>query len=247
MDSSQTNNQLQDNRSLVIAIDGPAGVGKTTIGQMLAAWLGLNYLDTGAMYRAVTWQALRHSVALTPPDEAALAELGRALDFVSCDATAEEAADGRQYTVRVAGQDVSQQLRSPEVEKWVSVVAAVARLRTELVERQREMARHSAGIIMIGRDIGSVVLPDADLKIYLDASPEVRANRRSRQEAAKTTEEARRALEKRDRIDSQRATAPMVIPSGALVISTDHLSPQQVVERIEVALAPLLSEASQGS
>ncbi len=230
---------------LIITIDGPAGVGKTTIGQMLAARLGLNYLDTGAMYRAVTWQALQSAVNLAPPNEAALVELGRNLNFVSRDATPEEATDERQYTVMLDGQDVSQQLRSPEVEKWVSVVAAVGPLRQEMVERQREIARQNAGIIMIGRDIGSVVLPDADLKIYLDASPEVRAVRRSRQKTSKTVaenaaEEARRNLEKRDQIDSQRTVSPMVIPEGALVIRTDHLNPQEVMAQIEAALTDWL-------
>lgn len=225
-------------RPMTITIDGPAGVGKTTIGQMLSAKLGLPYLDTGAMYRAVTWQAIRQGISLAPPDVPALTELGRQLNFMSRDATPEEATDGRQYTVLLDGQDVSQELRSPEVEKWVSVVAAVPQLRVEMVERQRELARQSGGIIMIGRDIGSVVLPDADLKIYLDASPEVRASRRSRQKAAPTTEEARHELEKRDRIDSQRAASPLVIPPGAVVIKTDHLTPPQVVEHIEAAMVP---------
>ena len=229
--------QAANHRRLLIAIDGTAGVGKTTIGQMLAARLGLPYLDTGAMYRAVTWQALEAQLDLINSDTYRLATLARNLAFVSRDATAEEAADGRQYTVLLDGQDVSQKLRSAQVEKWVSVVAAVPQVRSELVERQREIARHAGpGIVMMGRDIGSVVLPDATLKVYLDASAEVRANRRSRQEAANNLAEARRTLEKRDQIDSQRATAPLMVVPGALVISTDHLDQQQVVARIEQAL-----------
>ena len=222
-------------KRVVVAIDGTAGVGKTTIGQMLATHLEVPYLDTGAMYRAVTWQALQRNIAMTDVSE--LARLARQLNFISRDATSDEAQDERQYTVLLDGQDVSQVLRSTEVEQWVSVVAAVSQVRVELVERQREIAAHSqGGIVMIGRDIGSVVLPQADLKIYLDASPEVRASRRSQQDHEQTTEEARRALEKRDKIDSQRTTDPLVVAEGAMVISTDHLDQYQVVELIETTL-----------
>ncbi len=224
-------------KRLLIAIDGTAGVGKTTIGQMLATRFNLPYLDTGAMYRAVTWQALETGLNLELLDPVALSGLARRLSFVSRDASPSEAADGRQYTVLLEDQDVSQQLRTSQVEKYVSVVAAVPSVRVELVERQREISRQSeVGIVMMGRDIGSVVLPEADLKIYLDASPEVRATRRSRQSSSNSQEEARRSLEKRDRIDSQRTTDPLVIPPGALIIHTDHLNPQQVVERIAAAL-----------
>ncbi len=221
---------------LLIAIDGTAGAGKTTIGQMLAAMLALPYLDTGAMYRAVTLLSLRRNVPIE--DALELAALARNLDFVSRDATSQEAGDGRQYTVLLSGKDVSQALRSPEVEEIVSPVAAIPQVRTELVARQREMAEQSGSMIMIGRDIGSVVLPQADLKVYLDASPAVRAQRRSQQETQLAgTEEARRNLEARDRIDSSRAAAPLVIPSGALVINTDYLTQQQVLDQILEALA----------
>ncbi|HEX2911633.1 MAG TPA: (d)CMP kinase [Chloroflexia bacterium] len=242
-DDNRDETEHDNKGSLLIAIDGTAGAGKTTIGQMLASGLGIAYLDTGAMYRAVTLQALENKVSLDPVNVSALASLARNLAFVSRDATADEATDGRQYTVLLGGQDVSQALRSPEVEKWVSVIAAVPQVRTELVERQREIARHSpGGIVMMGRDIGSVVLPDADLKVYLDASPEVRATRRSRQETAKTAEEALRNLKSRDKIDSQRASAPLVIAPGALVISTDNLNQQQVFERILEALKLVLEK-----
>jgi cytidylate kinase len=188
------------------------------------------------MYRAVTLLALRRNVA--PDDAAALAAIARNLDFTSRDATPAEAQDGRQYTVMVEGEDVSQLLRSGEVEELVSPIAAVPQVRVELVARQREMARQQGNIIMIGRDIGSVVLPDADLKVYLDASPAVRARRRSRQET-QTTEAARRGLEKRDLIDSSRAAAPLVVAPGALVIDTDDLSQQEVLEKIKAALTAL--------
>lgn len=225
---------------MLVAIDGTAGAGKTTIGQMLAARLGLPYLDTGAMYRAVTWQALQKGVGLAPVDEAGLVGLARHLNFISRDAAGVAEEDGRQYTVLLDGLDVSSSLRSAEVEKWVSVVAAVGPVRVELVERQREIALQSpAGIVMMGRDIGSVVLPQADLKIYLDASPDVRARRRSSQETDRTAEEARRNLDQRDQLDSQRTAAPLVIPDGALYLSTDNLNQAEVMEQIEAALAGL--------
>jgi len=228
-----------ENKPLLIAIDGTAGAGKTTIGQMLAARLDLPYLDTGAMYRAVTLLALRKKLAMD--DSAGLAALAHSLDFTSRDATEAEATDGRQYTVIVENEDVSQLLRSAEVEQWVSPVAAVPQVRVELVARQREIARQCGGIIMIGRDIGSVVLPQADLKMYLDASPAVRARRRSQQESTQeqTAEEARRTLEQRDRIDSSRRAAPLIVPEGALVINTDDLTQEQVMERIEAALSKI--------
>ncbi len=193
------------------------------------------------MYRAVTLLALQKGVSLAPPDETRLTELARTLDFVSRDATREEAADQRQYTVLVDEVDVSEGLRSPEVEQWVSVVAALPQVRAELVKRQREISRAApGGIIMMGRDIGSVVLPQADLKIYLDASPEVRAIRRSQQSTDKTQEEAHQNLVKRDQVDSQRAVAPLVVVAGALYIRTDHMTREQVMAQVEAALAPLM-------
>ena len=240
-ESGGSNVQDQKSDRLLIAIDGTAGAGKTTIGQMLSNKLNLPYLDTGAMYRAVTLLALQKGISLAPPEETRLTELARTLDFISRDATPEEAADQRQYTVLVDKVDVSEGLRSPEVEQWVSVVAALPQVRAELVKRQREISRAApGGIIMMGRDIGSVVLPQADLKIYLDASPEVRAIRRSQQSTDKTQEEARQNLVKRDQVDSQRAVAPLLVVEGALYIRTDHLTREQVMAQVEAALAPLM-------
>ena len=240
-ESGGSNVQDQKSDRLLIAIDGTAGAGKTTIGQMLSNKLNLPYLDTGAMYRAVTLLALQKGISLAPPEETRLTELARTLDFISRDATPEEAADQRQYTVLVDEVDVSEGLRSPEVEQWVSVVAALPQVRAELVKRQREISRAAlGGIIMMGRDIGSVVLPQADLKIYLDASPEVRAIRRSQQSTDKTQEEARQNLVKRDQVDSQRAVAPLLVVEGALYIRTDHLTREQVMAQVEAALAPLM-------
>lgn len=231
---------------LLIALDGTAASGKTTIGQMLAQKLGLRYLDTGAMYRAVTLLAVERGVQLSPPDETTLANLARNLDFVSRDATADEAADERQYTVLLEGRDVSNLLRTPEVEGWVSVVAAIAQVRVELVARQREIARQDGrGIVMMGRDIGSVVLPNADLKIFLDASPEVRAQRRAQQAreqhvSGHTAAETLHQLQIRDQIDSQRTVSPLVVPPDAVYISTDHLTRQEVLARAQAALDELL-------
>jgi cytidylate kinase len=226
-------------QGIKVAIDGTAGSGKTTIGQMLAAQLNCPYLDTGAMYRAVSLLALQQGV--TPAETARLVELATSLDFEQRDATPAEAADGRQYTVLVGGEDVSQALRSAEVEGVVSQVSAVPPVRVELVRKQREMAEQAGTIIMIGRDIGSVVLPDARLKIYLDASAEERARRRLEQ-AGKGAEavELARAAEKRDKMDSGRAVSPLVLAPGAVYINTDNLTPAEVLERVKAELAPLL-------
>lgn len=233
-----------DGRQLLIAIDGTAGAGKTTIGQMLAAQLGMPYLDTGAMYRAITLLVLRHRVALDDID--GLVNLAQNLHFNWRNATPGEAEDGRQYTVLLGEEDVSQLLRSAEVEKMVSPVSAVPQVRAEIVAQQQEIARKAGSIIMIGRDIGSVVLPDADLKVYLDASPAVRARRRNLQESQQegdlpqTNEEKRRELEARDRYDSSRAASPLVVAPGALIINTDDLSQEEVLEKIKTALPGVL-------
>jgi len=205
---------------------------------MLAAQLECPYLDTGAMYRAVSLLALRTNTVLEDKD--GLARLAKAMDFSTREATPAEAADGRQYTVMVDGEDVSQEVRSPEVEAIVSQVAAVPQVRSELVSKQREIAEQAGTIVMIGRDIGSVVLPDANLKIYLDASPEVRASRRVRQSGQLNAEQAKHGLEQRDRIDSQRTIAPLVIADDALYINTDNLSQDEVLAQVKAALAPLV-------
>ena len=224
-------------RRLQIAIDGTAGVGKTTIGQMLANMLACPYLDTGAMYRAVALLTLR--TGTNPSNIAELERLSQNLNFEARDVTPQEAVDGRQYTVLVDGEDVSQAIRDPQVESIVSQIAAISEVRVALVQKQREMAERAGTIIMIGRDIASVVLPNAELKISLDASPEVRAMRRNRQ-AGSGEEQARQNLEQRDKLDSQRAVSPLVVAPGAIVIDTDNLNPQQVLERIKAEIAKIL-------
>ena len=223
-----------------IAIDGTAGSGKTTIGQMLAIWLDCPYLDTGAMYRAVALLALRSNCSLNDPE--ALARLAGTMDFASRDATSQEAADGRQYTVLLKGEDISREIRTPGVESIVSTIAAVPQVRVELVSKQRQIANRHEVIILIGRDIGSVVLPSANLKMYLDASPEVRAKRRSLQAGSgiASSEQARQGLLQRDQMDIQRVEAPLVVADGALVINTDGLTPEEVLVQIKKALIPHL-------
>jgi cytidylate kinase len=224
-------------RRLQIAIDGTAGVGKTTIGQMLAKVLACPYLDTGAMYRAVSLLVLRTGTLSSNVPE--MERLAQNLNFEARDATSQEAADGRQYTVLVDGEDVSQAIRDPQVENIVSQVAAIPEVRVALVQKQREMAERAGTIIMIGRDIASVVLPDAELKIFLDASPEVRALRRNRQ-TGNGEEQARRNLEQRDKLDSQRVASPLVVTPGAIVIDTDNLNPEQVLEQLKAEIAKIL-------
>lgn len=155
-----------------ITIDGPVASGKSTIGYLLARHLGYLYLDTGAMYRAVTWVALARGVPVE--DEAAVTALAHALRIDVIPPTAD---DGRQYTVLADGADVTWEIRRPEVDGSVSAVSAYPGVREAMVAQQRRIAA-GGRVVMVGRDIGSVVLPDADLKLYLDASPQERARRR---------------------------------------------------------------------
>ncbi len=230
-----------EKKRLIIAIDGTAGAGKTTIGQMLAQYLDCPYLDTGAMYRAVALLAVRGGLSIAD-NQPSLTAIAHQLDFVARPATPGEAADGRQYTVLVAGQDVSQALRDSQVEANVSQVAAIPTVRTELVNKQRALAAQADCFVMIGRDIGSVVLPQAGLKIYLDASLETRAQRRSQQNIGSNaqTQVAQQFITQRDRIDSGRSVSPLVVPEGALYINTDELTKEQVFERIKTAIIDLL-------
>ncbi len=196
--------------SVVIAIDGPAGSGKSTLSRALAERLGIDRLDTGAMYRSVAWAVLRDGV--DPVDQEAVAALARNLDIM---------VGG---TVVADGIDITEAIRGPEVSATVSAVAANPDVRAVMVTRQRSWVDARGGGVVEGRDIGSVVLPDADLKLYLTASPEVRAARRS--------EEGAEALARRDRLDSTRAVSPLEVPPGARVVDTGALEVEAIVEQV---------------
>ena len=156
-----------------IAIDGPAGSGKSTVGEQLAQRLGYLYIDTGAMYRAVAWLALQKGVDVA--DGPSLARLAQHAGIVIAHPHID---DGRQYTVTVRGQDVTWDIRNTEVTRVVSTISSHTEVRAILIAQQQEMAKQVDGIVMVGRDIGAIVLPDADLKIYLTASLQERARRR---------------------------------------------------------------------
>ncbi len=201
----------------VVAIDGPAGSGKSTVARRLADKLGLEYLDTGAMYRSVTFAVLAHGV--DPEDHDKVASLARE---VSIDLQA----DG---TVVVDGVDATTQIRGPEVSRSVSVVSANQEVRTELVSRQREWTRRRGGGVLEGRDIGTVVFPDADLKVYLTADPEVRAARRAREVTDLDYDSVAADLARRDSYDSSREHDPLRQAADATTLDTTGMTIDEVV------------------
>jgi cytidylate kinase len=208
-------------RPMRIAIDGPAGAGKSTVARLVAEALGLPRLDTGAMYRALTYLALASGVA--PEDEEGLVTLLGSQPIRPCEGG-----------VAVGERVLREELRTPAVERAVSVVAAHGRVRAAMVRRQRELA--GGGAVVDGRDIGTRVLPDADLKVFLTASLEERVRRRLAQLAAegrRAEEDAvRREIEERDRRDTSRAVDPLTVAEDAVVIDTTGLSAAEVVARI---------------
>lgn len=217
-------------RPSTITIDGPAASGKSTIGELLAQRLGYLYFDTGVMYRAVTWASLRRGIP--PEDEEQVTALARRLHIDVLPPTVD---DGRQYTVLADGEDVTWAIREPEVERDVSVVSAYRGVREALVRQQRRIAA-AGNVVMVGRDIGSAVLPEADLKLYLDATVEERARRRwqemrQRGEAVEYLE-VLAMMRRRDEIDSHRTISPLRVPNGAVVVDTTHLSIEAVLERV---------------
>ena len=266
---------------LVVAIDGPVASGKTSVGRAAACRLGLRFLDTGIMYRAVTWLALERNIAVA--NAAAVGALAQscrltlahaAIDRIAPDriapdripvddiATHSVAADdiAGQASAAAAGIAVDgrpladAELRSPAVARNVSAVSAISAVRRALVRQQREIAA-AGGIIMAGRDIGSVVLPNADVKLYIDADPATRARRRllqTREQAACSNPSSDTALDalpdhddyartladtvRRDRLDSGRADSPLAIAPGAIVINTDHIGLEQTVAAVVSAI-----------
>ena len=204
---------------MVIAIDGPAGSGKSTVARRLAVRLDLDYLDTGAMYRCVTFAALRRN--LDPEDGDALAALARNVEL--------DVADG---VVNVDGIDASVEIRGPEVTRAVSIVAANPEVRAELVARQRRWAAEHGGGVIEGRDIGTVVFPDARLKLYLTARPEVRAARRSKEVTDLDYDTVAADLARRDTMDSNRVASPLSLADDAVSVDTSDLSVDEIVEQI---------------
>lgn len=214
----------------VISIDGPAGSGKSTLGERLARQLGFLYFDTGAMYRAVTLAALQRGFDVG--DEKGLTELAGRLTI---DVRPASVDDGRTADVIVDGEDVTWAIRSPEVDANVSRVAAYAGVREALYEQQRRVGMRGR-VVMVGRDIGTVVFPEARLKIYLDASVEERARRRyqervSRGEAA-NYDEILDAIRQRDQLDTGRKVAPLRPAEDAVVLNSDGLTIEQVLQKV---------------
>lgn len=212
-------------KDIAVAIDGPMGSGKSTIAREVARRLGYRHVDTGAMYRAVAAAALRHAVS--PDDEAALTALAGRVRV--------EPGTGGGARVYVDGEDVTPALRTVEVNRIVSRVARVAGVRAALRDRQRALGA-AGGVVMEGRDIGSVILPDADVKVYLTASESARARRRQAELAASgemvPLEEVRRIEAEDDRAATTRAVAPLVVAPDAAVIDSTDLGVDEVVAKI---------------
>ncbi len=227
----------------VIAIDGPAASGKSTVGFQLAERLNYLFLDTGCMYRAVTWAALENKLDIQ--DETAVTHLAQQLDLDIRPVAGEQ--DGRLYTVLLAYQDITWEIRSPTVDANVSLVSSYAGVRREMVKRQQAFGKRGH-VVMVGRDIGTVVMPDAPLKLYITASAEERARRRwlDRQKQGNSADyEAILAdVLRRDAIDSSRQHSPLKPAPDAILIDTTHHSPEQVVE--DILLMPYVVQETAG-
>ncbi|MGZ3586849.1 MAG: (d)CMP kinase [Candidatus Limnocylindrales bacterium] len=228
-------------RGLVVSLDGPASSGKSSVGSAAARRLGYRFCDTGLLYRAVTWLALERGV--DPADEPALVALVPQV-------TLAEDSQGRLTHVRVEDADVTHEVHGARVDRQVSLVARVPGVRAALRPRQRELAGRGR-IIMAGRDIGTVILPDADLKLYLDVSVEERAQRRAHQRGAVPGTAAYAAIldemRARDALDRERAVAPLRVPQGALVIRSDGCTFHETVARVVATIRAAAKGASVAS
>ncbi|MCJ7722868.1 MAG: (d)CMP kinase [Anaerolineales bacterium] len=215
----------------IIAIDGPAASGKSTLGKRLADSLGYLFFDTGLMYRAVTWLALQRGLDVN--DEAVVTALA---EEVLIDVRPPSKQDGRACDVLVSGEDITWETRRPEVDANVSVISTYAGVRQALTLQQRRIGMRGR-VVMVGRDIGTVVLPEADLKIYLEASPDERARRRHRELIGRggqaDYDEILYNVIDRDQIDSTRAVAPLRPAADAVVIDSDYLTADEVFTRVE--------------
>lgn len=227
----------------VVAIDGPAASGKSTIGHRLAELTNYLFFDTGVLYRAVTWAVLDRGINLQDADAVSVLAAQLTID-VAAPATNEQ--DGRQSTVLVDGRDVTWAIRTPQVDQKVSIVSAYPAVRQALSVKQRQIGQRygsgqadKAGVIMVGRDIGTIVMPEATLKFYIDASPEERARRRYVEQVSRgktvVYEEILADLRRRDQMDSERAYAPLRAAGDAVVIDTSALSLDEVIAQILAA------------
>ncbi|HEY8806717.1 MAG TPA: (d)CMP kinase [Candidatus Limnocylindria bacterium] len=217
-----------------IAIDGPAGAGKSTIGALVAERLGYLFLDTGAMYRAVALAAMRRGI--DPDDAQLLTEQAKKVRIMIGPPTTQ---DGRAYTVLLDGSDVTWDIRSADIDRIVSQVARVAGVRDAMVEQQRALAGQGR-VVMVGRDIGTVVLPHAERKIFLTASASERARRREEELATRGERRARQDLLheilRRDQLDTERAVSPLKAAEDAIVVQTDGLSVREALDKVLAAI-----------
>ncbi len=218
----------------IVAIDGPAASGKSTLAEKLADFLGYLYFDTGVMYRAVTLAALRELDTL---DEAMVTGLAERIDI---DVRPPSVQDGRKYDVLMNGEDVTWQIRCPEVDANVSQVSAYPGVRRAMTAQQRRIGQRGR-VVMVGRDIGTVVLPEADLKIYLDASVEERARRRYLEVQQRgeniSYQSILSSMKKRDQIDSTREVAPLRPADDAVILNSDGVTAEEVLEQVKALLA----------
>ena len=229
-------------KDLTIAIDGPAGAGKSTIAHQVAQKLGYLYLDTGVMYRAVTYTALERHADIS--DEKAIVALAEGIQI---DIVTNAANDGCTHTVYIDQVDVTDHLYSASVDSYVSPVSEYAGVREAMTKQQRRFGERG-GVVMVGRDIGTVVLPDADLKFFLDAAVEVRARRRWLDYQGKGRQvdydDILAALKRRDKIDSQRALSPLQAADDAIIIDTTSMNIQDVVEEVLAIVGERLHRVS---
>lgn len=209
--------------SLIIAIDGPSGAGKSSVSRAVATELGLDYLDTGSMYRAMTWFMQNSGVDISNSQLVAQAARAEVI---------QPSIDPSEPGIRVDGRDVSIEIRSAEVTEGVSAVSAVPEVRELMVNLQREIAANSStGIVVEGRDICAVVLPDAPVRLFITADPQARANRRAKENGSEVTQ-TQSDLEKRDLADSTRAVSPLEVAPGARVIDTTYMELTDVIAQV---------------